>query len=95
MTTDAIQTITSTGAGTAIDIPPMQKVNYVAVGDASDYTANVEAKLTKTGNWVAIETGITDSTPSAVDGVIQEIRLNVSDLGTATTIQFEVSGSRK
>lgn len=86
-------TIISTGASEATNVSPDEILTLVAVGDAADYTANVEVKLTELGNWVVAETGLADSTPKTTTGGVTEIRLNVSDMGTATTIDFEVSGA--
>jgi len=92
MTTEPKQTHTTTGTKTAIDIPPNAAISFVTIGDVGDYTADVEVLLTGSGTFVAAETAITDKDIRTTTGPIQQIRINISDLGTATTLDFEVLG---
>lgn len=95
MTISVKQTHTSTGAKASIDVGSPKRLSFLTVGDVDDYTANVEVLLTPSGNWVAAEVGITDSTVKTTTGSVIGVRLNISSLGTATTVDFEVLGERQ
>ena len=95
MSIEVLQTHTSTGAKTAIPVPATKNISVATVGDNASYTAAVEVKLTDNGSWFVAQAAITDLTQVNITGPIQDIRLNISALGTATTIDFEVLGQRQ
>lgn len=95
MTIEVKQTHTSTGVKAAIDVGPPKTLSFFTVGDVDDYTADVEVLLTEGGTWVAAEASILDSAVKTTTGPVFGVRLNITALGTATTIDFEVLGERQ
>ena len=89
------QTLTSTGAGDTIDIGSPKTLSFATNGDVGDYTANIEVLLHQQGSWFVVETAITDGEVKTTTGPVIGIRINISALGTATTIDFEVLGIKQ
>lgn len=91
MTTSVNQTITSTGAGTAIDAGAPTVLSFVLNSDTTP-VATVEVLLTPAGTWSNSGAVVTIGTVESTIGPVVGIRLNVSDLNSATATNFEVVG---
>lgn len=95
MTVTVKQTHTSTGAKDAIEMGTPKTVTFAVVGDQTDHTINIEIQITDGGTWFLAEGAITDKAPKTTTGPVVAIRANIANLGTATTIDFEVLGERQ
>ncbi|MCK5605239.1 hypothetical protein KAR91_25330 [Candidatus Pacearchaeota archaeon] len=86
-------TITATGQTDAITLNRFDRLTFASIGDVDDYTLIAQVKLNDQGNWFSAQI-MTDDTPySTISGAIQ-VRFDCTALGTATTIDIEVSGAQ-
>ncbi len=94
MATTNTQTHTTTGAKTGIDIPNTHRVTFSLLGDETDYVADIQVQLVPAGNWITAEASLADNTPKTTVGPISAIRVNITSMGAASTIDFEVVSQR-
>lgn len=88
-------TITATGAGDAIKLSGDERLVFGAQGTGgTDYVIDVQVKLVNGGNWYDAEAGIIDSELYITDAGVREVRYNCTDLGSATSIDFEITGQK-
>lgn len=86
---------TSTGEKTPIDVGSPKRLSFITVGTGgTDYVANIEVQLTTDGAFSVAETGIADKTVKVTTGAVKAIRINISSLGSASAVNFEVLGER-
>ncbi len=86
-------TITATGQTDAITLNRFDRLTFAALGDQSDYTLIAQVKLNETGNWFPAQTLVDNKLYSTVTGAVQ-LRFDCTSLGTATTIDIELSGAQ-
>ena len=95
MTISIKETITTTGAGTSWDVGPPKTLSFAIISDGFGVVADVEVKLTKDGTWLTAEAGVADSEIKTTTGPVVAVRLNVSNMGSASAIDFELCGERQ
>lgn len=99
--TRLIEKYTTTGAKNAIDLDPGHLTTfryYVSAGSATTPpTVSVEGKVHKDSDvWGAVkEVAPVINTAYVSDGSLEQIRINISNLGTATEVSFDVVGNRR
>lgn len=86
-------TITATGQTTEIDLNNFDRLTFAAKGDAADYVLTAQVKLTDQGNWFPAQALVDNTLYSTVSGAVK-LRFDCTDLGTATTIDIEMSGAQ-
>lgn len=80
----------STGAKDPVDVKRTGRLSIVVSSENGDATFTVEGKL-KT-NWYELGGTVEDGKIKSTQGPLEAIRLNISDLGTSSTVDFEVLG---
>jgi len=92
MSTNVIQTHTTTGTKDEIDIPPNSVISFVVTEDSTGLDADVEVRLPKNGTFVTEKATVTTGEVFTTVGPISAIRLNITSLGSSTTTNFEITG---
>lgn len=80
----------SIGAKDPVDVKRTGRLSILVSSENGDATFTVEGKL-KT-NWHEVGGTVTDGQIISTQGPLEQIRLNISNLGTSSTIDFEVLG---
>lgn len=88
-------TLTETGTTDIIVLNGDEHITFGALGDEADYTLTAQVKLTDNGIWfdaqVIVDNATEDNLYSSVSGA-RALRFNLTALGTATSINVEVTG---
>jgi len=86
-------TVISVSTSDVILLSSSDILTFAAVGDQSDYVVAAEVRLTDNGNWFVMQAAMTDGEIySTVSGVVA-VRFDLTDLGTAATVDIEISGA--
>ncbi len=86
-------TVTAISTTDAIATDGSNRYTFAAVGDASDYTIDVQVRLTDDGNWFTAQAAMVDGEIYAAVAGARAIRFDITALGAATTIDIEVTGA--
>jgi len=87
--------ITTTGTSDPLTFSVNSIMGFGTTGTADDYVASVEVQLVNNGNWYTIQDAIEDGVAYSSNAGCVATRLNVSSMGTATSIDFEVNGTQE
>ena len=85
-------TVTTTGTEEII-MGNDQILTFAAVGDQTDFVCSGEVLLNDDGNWLVAQAAMVDSTLYSTNSGARKFRFNVTNMGTATTIDLEISGA--
>lgn len=88
-----LETITATGTTDAITLNNFDRLTFASTGDATDYTLTAEVQLVDDSRWYPAQIMVDKELYSTRTGA-RALRFNCTDLGTATTIDAEVSGAQ-
>lgn len=85
------QTYTQTGAQAAIEINPEHQSSYMVSANAGTPVFTVEVRVTPDGAWgtPSDTMGTTLNQGYAVSRPISQLRINISDLDTATEVYLD------
>lgn len=86
-------TLTATGQTDSIAISPSNILTFASIGDAADYTLDAQVKLTDDGSWIDAQADMADSTLYSTVSGARHVRFDLTALGTATSIDIEITGS--
>lgn len=86
-------TFTETGASDSILVGLDNQFTFASTGDQGDYTMRFEVQLVEQGNWFTAQDMADEVVYSTVTGVHQ-VRFVCSSMGTATSIDAEICGSK-
>lgn len=94
MSISTTKTYTATGTQTAIDVGVTNQITYAVKEDVSGLTFDVEVQITNGGDWFKVSDS-TQSTGQAYTflGGVTSVRLNITSLGSSTSVNFEVGGT--
>ena len=86
-------TITTVSTETIDLIGEDNVLTFASLGDAADYTLNAEVQLTEGGNWFTAQAAMVDNTIYSTVSGVRAVRFDMTGLGTATTVDVEVTGA--
>lgn len=91
-------TLTATGVTDVIELSPNDIMTFAAKGDQTDYTLAAEVVLVDKGladsefRWFPAQT-IADNTLYSTNSGVRRVRFNLTDIGTATSVDIEVTSN--
>lgn len=83
---------TTEAAQDAIDVNDSSHISFAATSENADATFTIEGKLTSGGVWHTVQSDYTEGTIQTTLGPVDEMRVNISDLGTSAYVDFELLG---
>lgn len=96
MSIRTIKTYTTTGPQDTIDVPHGHNITWAVIPDTGTPVFAVEVQLNEGGAWVTSDSeALNINQAYTFAGGVEAIRLNISDLGGASSVNFEVSGDNR
>ncbi len=86
VTTVTVNTIELVGEGNLLTFAALSTA-------ATDYTLNAEVQLTRGGNWFTAQAAMVDDTIYSTVSGVRAIRFDMTSLGTATSVDVEITGA--
>jgi len=86
---------TAIGTGKEIDVGSPKTLTFAMVSENGDAVASAEVQLVDGGNWVTAFTPLGEGEPKSTNGPVKKIRINVTNLGSGSFVDFEVLGERQ